>query len=101
MNKFKLIVAINILGLMPALCFAEDSLQSAVISKVSADHATEMKNGSFSQRQGSSKSSASRASASLKNSLSSSAPSKPALVSKSHLNEKREAAKRRAQLIRR
>lgn len=101
MKNFKLILVLNILGFLPSLVLAEDSLQSAVISKVSADHAAEMKSGNFSRRQGPNHASVSRSSAAAKNVVSPSVGSRPTLVAKAPLNEKREIAKRRANLVRR
>ncbi len=100
MKKFKFIIVLNILSFLPALCLAEDSLQAAVISKVSAEHASEIKSGNFSRRQSSSHASASRSSTALKSAAGSSVSNRSVLIPKSHLNEKREAIKRRSQVAR-
>ena len=94
MKNFKLILVLNILGFLPSLCLAESSLQSAVINKVSADHALELKSGNFNRRQSSARVSASRSSAALKNVSSPVVSSRSILISKSLVHEKRLSSKK-------
>ena len=98
--KLKLILAVNILGFLPAFCLAEETLQNAVISKVLADHAIEVKSGNFSKNRSLSHSSANRSSAAIKNAGINVAASRTGAVSKVPANEKREAIKKRAHLVR-
>lgn len=92
-QSLKYILVVGALGLSPLACLAEDSLQGAVLTKVSADHAKEMGSGDFSRRQTSSNSQASRNQMMAKNSAPAGAKN-PGLA-KSPQHEKREIIKRR------